>query len=155
LVKKHAPMVWGVCRRLLGSHHDAEDAFQATFLVLARKVSSISPREKVANWLYGVACKTARKAKASRARKLSREKQFIPMPDIEKTRDDSWQELMPVLDLELSRLPKKYRVALILCELEGKSRKQAARELGLPEGTVAGHLTRGRSLLANRLRKHA
>jgi RNA polymerase sigma factor (sigma-70 family) len=154
LVRKHAPMVWGVCRRVLGNHHDAEDAFQATFLVLARKAASISPRDKVAGWLYGVACKTARKAKAGRARKFSREKQVTQMPDNETIRDDTWQDLLPMLDQELSRLPKKYRLALVLCELEGKTRKQAARELGLPEGTVAGHLTRGRTLLANRLRRY-
>jgi RNA polymerase sigma factor (sigma-70 family) len=154
LVRKHAPMVWGVCRRFLGNHHDAEDAFQATFLVLVRKASSISPRDKVANWLHGVACKTARKAKAARIRCLSREKQLNHMPEIATVPDDAWQDLVPILDQELDRLPEKYRVALILCELEGKTRKQAARELGLPEGTLAGHLSRGRTMLARRLSRY-
>src|SRR5687768_10043471 len=81
LVYRHGPMVWGVCRRVLGSHHDAEDAFQATFLVLARKAETVQPREMVANWLYGVAQQTARKARALAAKRGTRERQVTSMPD--------------------------------------------------------------------------
>src|SRR5262245_12794824 len=101
LVKRHGAMVWGVCLRVLGNHHDAEDAFQATFLVLARKASSIHPRHQVANWLYGVAMQTARKARARSARLKSREKQVAHMPETEAAGQDPWQNLEPVLDREL------------------------------------------------------
>jgi RNA polymerase sigma factor (sigma-70 family) len=150
LMRRHGPMVWGVCRRLL-SHHDAEDAFQATFLVLVRKAASVVPREMVANWLYGVACQTAKRARAMRARRRTRERQGTTMPEPQAPERDPWNDLKPLLDEELSRLPDKYRVALVLCDLEGETRKEAAQRLGLPEGTLAGHLTRGRALLARRL----
>src|SRR5215471_10991398 len=104
LVKRHGPMVWSVCRRLLG-HHDAEDAFQATFLVLVHKASSIASREQLANWLYGVARQTALKARATAARRKEREKQVAKMPEpavAERDLGDDW------LDHELSRLPDKY-----------------------------------------------
>ncbi len=151
LVQRHGPMVWGVCRRVLGNHHDAEDAFQATFLVLVRKARSVRPREMVGNWLYGVAHHTALKARATRAKRSTREKQVIDMPESEAPREAARGDLQIALDQELSRLPDKYRVALVLCDLEGKTRKEAARQLGLPEGTLAGRLTRGRALLARRL----
>jgi len=154
LVRRHGPMVWGVCHRVLGNHHDAEDAFQATFLVLVRKASTIMPREKVANWLYGVAHQTARKARATAARRKGRERQVTPMPDAEAVQPDLWHDLEPLLDQELSRLPDKYRVVLVLCDLEGRTRKEAARRLGIPEGTVAGHLARAREMLAKRLARH-
>jgi RNA polymerase sigma factor (sigma-70 family) len=151
LVQRHGPMVWGVCRRVLGSHHDAEDAFQATFLVLARKAASVVPREMVGNWLYGVAHQTAMKARAMRARRRTRERQVTKMPEPEAPQRDVWADLQPVMDRELSRLADKYRVAIVLCYLEGKTRKEAARQLGCPEGTLAGRLARGRALLAKRL----
>src|SRR5205823_6469758 len=135
LVQRHGPMVWGVCRRLLHSHHDAEDAFQATFLVLLRKAASVVPREMVSNWLYGVAHQTARKARATAAKRRARERQVGQMPEPVVTEQGLWRELRPVLDQELARLPDKYRVALVLCDLEGKTRKEAARQLGCPEGT--------------------
>ncbi len=150
LMCRHGPMVWGVCRRLL-SHHDAEDAFQATFLVLLRKAVSIVPRERVANWLYGVAYQTARKAQAMQAKRRTREQQAMILPEPQAVERDVWNDLQPFLDEELSRLPDKYRVAIVLCDLHGKTRKEAARQLGLSEGTLAGHLTRGRSMLARRL----
>jgi RNA polymerase sigma factor (sigma-70 family) len=151
LVRRHGPMVWGVCRRLLRGHQDSEDAFQATFLVLARKAASIVPREMVANWLYGVAHQTAFKARAVAARRAARERQVAQMPEPAEAERDSWSDLRSVLDEELSRLPERYRVAIVLCDLEGRSRKDAARQLGCPEGTLAGRVTRGRALLARRL----
>jgi RNA polymerase sigma factor (sigma-70 family) len=150
LVKRHGPMVWGVCRRLL-SHHDAEDAFQAAFLVLFRKAASIRPREMVANWLYGVAHQTALQARRAVARRKERETLVSKMPEPEAVQQDLWHDLQPLLDQELSRLPDKYRAVIILCDLEGKTRREAARQLGLPEGTVAGWLARARTMLAKRL----
>ena len=151
LVRRHGPMVWGVCRRVLGNHHDAEDAFQATFLVLVRRAAAIVPREMVGNWLYGVAYRTALKAKAALAKRRSREKQVAALPEIEVEPQHLQLELQAVLDQELSRLPDKYRVAIVLCDLEGKTRTEAARQLGVPPGTLAARLTRGRALLAKRL----
>src|SRR5262245_23998986 len=151
LVRRHGPMVWGVCHRILRNHHDAEDAFQATFLVLVRKAVSIRQREMTANWLYGVAHQTAMKARAILAKRRTREKQGTAMPEPQAPEQDTWNDLQPLLDQELSRLPDKYRVAIVLCDLEGKTRQQAARQLGLPEGTLAGRLTRGRAMLARRL----
>jgi RNA polymerase sigma factor (sigma-70 family) len=151
LVRRHGPMVWGVCRRLLRNTHDAEDAFQATFLVLVRKAASIASRQLVANWLHGVAHVTAMKARATAARRKNRETQVREMPEpavLEK--DLSW-DLQPLLDEELNRLPDKYRAVIILCDLEGMTRKETARQLGCPEGTVAGHLARARVMLAKRL----
>jgi RNA polymerase sigma factor (sigma-70 family) len=154
LVQRHAPMVWGVCRRALANYYDAEDAFQATFLVLVRKAASIVPRGMVANWLYGVAQQTALKARATAARRRGREKQVAEMPDPGVVEQEFWGDLQALLDEALSRLPDKYRVVLVLCDLEGKARKEAARELGWPEGTVAGRLARARALLAKRLARH-
>jgi RNA polymerase sigma factor (sigma-70 family) len=154
IVRRHGPLVWGVCRRLLRSHHDAEDAFQATFLVLARKAASIASRALLANWLYGVAHRTALKAKSRAARRQARERQVAQMPEPKAIDRDLWGGLELVLDQELSRLPDKYRNAIILCDLEGKTRKQAARELGVPEGTVASRLATARDTLAKRLARH-
>src|SRR5262245_50930435 len=151
LVQRHGPMVWGVCRRILRNHHDAEDAFQATFLVLVRKAVSIRQRETMANWLYGVAHQTAMKARAILAKRRTREKQGTAMPEPQAPEPDTRNDLQPLLDQELSRLPDKYRVAIVLCDLEGKTRQEAARQLGLPDGTLAGRLTRGRAMLARRL----
>src|SRR5262245_27739717 len=133
LVRKHAAMVWGVCRRRVGHVHDAEDAFQATFLVLARKAASVVPREAVGNWLYGVAYHTALKAKAAFARRHRMEKQVTVLPESEAPRPDLWEELQPLLDDELSRLPDKYRTPVILCDLEGRPRREVARRLQIPE----------------------
>jgi RNA polymerase sigma factor (sigma-70 family) len=155
LVRRHGPMVWGVCRRILRSHHDAEDAFQATFLVLVRKAASVVPREMVANWLYGVAHQTALKARATTAKRHEREKQVKEIPDPGAGPEpDPWRDLQPLLDHELSGLPDKYRVAVALCDLQGKSRKEAARQLEIPEGTLSSRLTSARRLLAKRLTRH-
>jgi RNA polymerase sigma factor (sigma-70 family) len=147
-------MVWGVCRRLLRNYHDAEDAFQATFLVLVRKAASVWPRGMVANWLYGVAHQTALKARATVARTAGRERQLATLPEPAGREPDLWGDLQPVLDQELSRLPDKYRAVLVLCDLEGKTRKEAAGQLRVPEGTVAGRLARARTMLARRFARH-
>jgi RNA polymerase sigma factor (sigma-70 family) len=154
LMHRHGPMVWGVCRRLVANHHDAEAAFQATFLVLVRRASFIIPRERVGNWLYGVAHQTSLKAGARLAKRRTRERQMMTMPEAPAPEQNPWDDLQPLLDQELSRLPEKYRVAIVLCDLEGNTRKETARQLGVPEGTLAGWLTRGRALLAKRLTRH-
>src|SRR5262245_60150662 len=144
LVWRHARMVWGVCCRLL-NHHDAEDAFQATFLVLVRKAADV-PRQAVANWLYGVARQTTVRLRATAAKRGRRERQVgtMPEPTVAEVRDTDWQS---VLDEELSRLPNHYRGIIVLCDLEGMTRKEAARQLGLPEGSVASRLARARVML--------
>ena len=151
IVHRHGPMVWGVCRRVLRDHHDAEDAFQATFLVLARKAASIMIREKLGNWLYGVAYQTAMKARAMRARRRAREIPMPAVPEPEVVSHGLTDDLTDRLDAELSRLPEKYRIPIVLCELEGKSLKEAASQLGWPIGTVSSRLSRARSMLAKRL----
>jgi RNA polymerase sigma factor (sigma-70 family) len=151
LVRRHAPMVWGVCRRVVPGHQDAEDAFQATFLVLVRKAASVVPRQMVGNWLYGVAYQTAVKARAIAARRQAREKQVTDMPEPQDRPFHSLPDLQPVLDQELTRLPARYRAVIVLCDLEGKTRGEAARQLGVPGGTVAGWLARARAMLAKRL----
>jgi RNA polymerase sigma factor (sigma-70 family) len=151
LVRRHGPMVLGVCRRLLRNPHDAEDAFQATWLVLARKAGSVVPREAVGNWLYGVALRTAQEARRLAARRRAREKQVKDLPHPAVWPEDVGQDWRPLLDQELNRLPDKYRVAVVLCDLEGRTRKDVAQQLNLPEGTVSGRLTTARRMLANRL----
>jgi RNA polymerase sigma factor (sigma-70 family) len=150
LVRRHGPMVWGVCRRILHNEHDAEDAFQATFLVLVRRAASVVPREMVANWLHGVARQTAWKARTTAAKRMERERQVTEMPEPAVAEQDFWHDVRPLLDQELGRLPKKHRAVIVLCDLEGKTRKEAARQLGVPEGTIAGWLARARRMLARR-----
>jgi RNA polymerase sigma factor (sigma-70 family) len=151
LVRRHGPMVLGVCRRLLPEPHDAEDAFQATFLVLVRKAASIARPHLLGNWLHGVAWRTAREARTLGARRRTRERQVTTMPEPEAPVAAAGHDLRPVLDEELRRLPENYRIAVVLCDLEGKSRREAARQLGWPEGTLSGRLARARQLLARRL----
>jgi RNA polymerase sigma factor (sigma-70 family) len=150
LVRRHGPMVLGVCRRVLRNPHDADDAFQATFLVLVRRAASVQPSGRVGNWLYGVAYRTALEARRAAARR--RAKEALAMPPAEST-DDIWADLRPLLDQELSRLPDRYRGPVVLCDLEGQTQKEAARQLGCPEGTVSSRLARGRALLARRLQR--
>jgi RNA polymerase sigma factor (sigma-70 family) len=152
LLRRHGPMVWGVCRRLL-SHHDAEDAFQATFLVLVRKAKSVVPREMIGNWLYGVAHQTALQARRAAARRRAREVQVTVMPDTAVEQQNQWPDVQLLLDQELSCLPDHYRAVIVLCELEGRTRREVARLLEVPEGTVAGRLARARTMLARRLTK--
>ena len=148
-------MVMGVCRRLLGSAHDAEDAFQATFLVAVRKAASVRPRELFGNWLYGVAYRTALVARGRLARRRVKETQVDDMPHPPQSEPDAGsEELRQFLDQELSRLPEKYRVPVVLCELEGRSRRDVARQLGLPEGTLSSRLATARKKLGRRLSRH-
>jgi RNA polymerase sigma factor (sigma-70 family) len=136
LMRRHGPMVWGVCRRMVSNREDAEDAFQATFLVLVRKPESVRPAERVGNWLHGVAVRAARKAVRAAARR--RERQVPELPEPETVAEGVWHDLIPVLDEEVDRLPEKYRLPVVLCDLEGNTRREAAERLGWPEGTVAG-----------------
>jgi RNA polymerase sigma factor (sigma-70 family) len=116
LVHRHGPMVWGVCRRVLANHHDAEDAFQATFLVLVRRAASIASRELLANWLYGVAYQTAVKARATVAKRKVRERHVSEMPEPAVRKQDNWNDVQPLLDQELNHLPDSYRVVVVLCD---------------------------------------
>jgi RNA polymerase sigma factor (sigma-70 family) len=153
LVERHGPMVLGVCRRVLGDRHEAEDAFQATFLVLARKAGAIARREQLANWLHGVASRTALDARARANRRRAREHRAFSGAAAGIRPDDGPErgELRAVLDEELARLPASYRGAVVLCELDGLSRQAAARRLGIPEGTLSSRLARAKDLLRHRL----
>jgi RNA polymerase sigma factor (sigma-70 family) len=144
-------MVLGVCRRILGDPHEADDAFQATFLVLATKAASVVPAEMLPNWLYGVARQTAVRARAAAARRRRRERQVPRMPEPLAVQADPCDDLRPLLDAELACLPGKYRVAVVLCDLEGRSHKDAASRLGWPVGTLASRHSRGRRMLKERL----
>ncbi len=152
LLRRYGPLVLGVCRRLLRDPHDSEDAFQATFLVLLRKASTLRDRDLLAGWLYGVACRSALKARGNRARRRAREQ---PLPEEPAAPADVpvETELRTVLDEELRRLPAKYRLPIILCYLQGATYAEAARRLGWPAGTVSGRLARARDLLRARLER--
>jgi RNA polymerase sigma factor (sigma-70 family) len=154
LVQRHGPMVWGVCQRVLRNQHDTEDVFQATFLVLARKAASVSPREKLANWLYGVAFQTAVRARSARARRQIRERQVANMPEPVARDLDLWDDLQPLLDQEIARLPARYREVVVLCDLQGRTRREVAGQLRIAEGTVASRLATGRKTLAKRLARY-
>jgi RNA polymerase sigma factor (sigma-70 family) len=150
LVRRHGPMVLGVCRRVLRHDQDAEDAFQATFLVLARKAASVRKRDAVGSWLYGVAYRTARRLRDLRARRQAREKQVDVMPQPQ-ARPEEVPDWWPLLDQELNRLPEAYRAPVVLCDLQGVSRREAARQLRLSNGSLSRRLAEGRRLLAGRL----
>jgi len=151
IVARYGPMVLGVSRRVLQNLHDAEDAFQATFLVLARKASSLSKDRPLGNWLYTVAFHTACKAKANVLRRQKYET-AVPTREASAPPDDLvLAELRAVLDEELSRLPAKYRNPLVLCYLQGKTNEAAAQQLGWTKGTVSGRLARARDVLRGRL----
>jgi RNA polymerase sigma factor (sigma-70 family) len=153
LLERYGPMVMGVCRRALPDPHDADDAFQATFLVLVRKAGSIQEQELVGNWLYGVAFRVARRARLNAARRgLQRtEVPDMAIPGWTSVTDN--QEARLLLDEELQRLPRKYRVPLVLCYLEGKTNEATARYLRCPTGTVKTRLAKGRELLRARLER--
>lgn len=150
LVHRHGPMVWSVCRRLLTRTEDAEDAFQAAFVVLLRRAGSIRQGSLLGNWLYGVAYRVAVRARATAARRGALEKQGIAAEPAAEPVDaaNDWQRL---LHEEVFRLPEKYRRPIVLCYLNGQTNGEAASALGWPEGTVKGRLNRARELLRNRL----
>jgi RNA polymerase sigma factor (sigma-70 family) len=151
LVRRHGAMVFAVCRRQLGDFHDAEDAFQATFLVLSRRAASVSPRDAVGNWLHGVAYRTALRIRSRRARILAKERAMNDLPHPEFSSPESTDELRLILDREICRLPDKYRLPVILCELEGRPRREVAVQLLLAEGTLSSRLANARRILARRL----
>src|SRR4029077_18575241 len=132
IVRRHGPMVLGVCPRVVGDPPLAEDAFQAPFLVLARRAAVVRPRHLVGHWLYGVAYRTALKARGAAARRQAKEKQVDAMTQPAVSRDEAWNDLQRVLDTELARLPDKYRVPILLCDLGGRPQRDVARELKLP-----------------------
>jgi RNA polymerase sigma factor (sigma-70 family) len=150
LVIRHGPMVLGVCRRILDDPHAAEDAFQATFLVLVKKARTLRDRDRVTSWLYGVAQRVARKAKAESARRRVVESRLVPAV-VQGAGDHAQAELRAVIDEEIGRLPERYRLPLILCHLEGMRHHEAAERLGCPVGTVESRLSRARDQLRARL----
>jgi RNA polymerase sigma factor (sigma-70 family) len=152
LVRRHGPLVMGVCRRVTGQAQDAEDAFQATFLVLAKKAAVLRTPELLGNYLYGVAFRVAWRAKRSALRRRTREVAVSALPDPPApSPPPAMPELLPILDEELAALPACYREAIVLCDLRGASREAAATALGIPEGTLSSRLANGRQKLAARL----
>jgi RNA polymerase sigma factor (sigma-70 family) len=151
LVGRYGPLVFGVCRRILSDPNDADDAFQATFLVLVRKGATLRDPGKLANWLYGVAYRTARKLRAKAAQRTKSERQAGEMPTKSDFHEMKYDELQAILDEEISQLPEKYALPLVLCYLEGKTNAQAAAQLGWPEGSISRRLSRAREILRSRL----
>ncbi len=149
LVRRHGPLVYGVCRRVLANSCEADDAYQAVLIVLARKAGTVRDPGRLAPWLYGVAVRCARRARAVTLARRSRE---APMPDLPaRAVDADWADVRPLLDDEVDRLPDKLRAALVLCELQGVGRAEAAMRLGVPEGTVSSRLARAKDTLRIRL----
>jgi RNA polymerase sigma factor (sigma-70 family) len=151
LVQRHGPMVLGICQGILHDDHDAEDIFQATFLVLVRKPASIGKPASLASWLHGVAYRLAMKARVAAARRRACEKEAAAMPRQEPQDPLLWHDLRPVLHEEVDRLPERYRLPFVLCYLEGKTNQEAADLLGWPKGTVLSSLSRARQRLRGRL----
>jgi RNA polymerase sigma factor (sigma-70 family) len=151
LIQRHGPMVLGVCRRVLNNAHDAEDAFQATFLILARKAAAIRQQESVSGWLYQVAYHTALKARVRSSRRAARERETTALPPADPLAEASWREVHALLDEELQRLPDRYRAPLVLCYLEGQTQEQAAAQLGWTKSTLRRRLEEGRQRLRQRL----
>jgi RNA polymerase sigma factor (sigma-70 family) len=154
LVGRHGAFVLAVCRRVVGDRHLAEDAFQATFLVLARKATAVRPREGVRAFLYGIAVRVALEARTVSARHSARESSVSALPERAADRfEPPDTDVLRVLDEEVAALPDHLREAVVLCELDGLSRKEAAVRLGIAEGTLSSRLAKARRLLAERLRK--
>jgi RNA polymerase sigma factor (sigma-70 family) len=154
LVRRLGPMVLGVCWRVTADAHLAEDAFQAAFLVLARRAMDVHPREAVRGWMYGVAARTAQKARVMSARRRTREVPTAVLPDCPASQqDETDSDVLRILDAEVAALPDHLRTVVVLCELDGRSRKDAAVRLGIPEGTLSSRLAKARQVLADRLRK--
>jgi len=153
LVQRHGPMVLGVCRRVLRDDHDTEDAFQAAFVVLARKAGTICKHDSVASWLYKVSYRIALRSRMDRCRRQAQTKLLPPRPQESEVVDVVRQELRQVLDEEVQRLPEKYREPILLCYLQGQTNEEAAALLRCPTGTVKIRLSRGRDILRKRLVK--
>jgi RNA polymerase sigma factor (sigma-70 family) len=153
LLERHGPLVLGVCRRILHDVHDADDAFQATFLVLVRKVASIAKRQSLGSWLYGVAYRIALKAKTRAHQRRAHERNAVNPPTRDPLEEVLWRDLRPVLDEEVNRLPEKYRAPVVLCYLEGMSYAETARQLECCKGAVALRLEQARDRLRERLRR--
>jgi RNA polymerase sigma factor (sigma-70 family) len=151
LVWRHAAMVQNLCQRVLRDAHEAEDAFQATFLVFARKAGSIGNRDALGGWLYKVASRVAFRLRAKGAKRDARQQPVDDVPAEETADNLPWRDLRPILDEEINRLPEKYRAAVVLCYLEGHTNEEAAAQLGCPKGTVVSRLARGRERLRGRL----
>ncbi|HVK12658.1 MAG TPA: sigma-70 family RNA polymerase sigma factor [Gemmataceae bacterium] len=151
LVRRHGPMVFGVCRRVLLDSHDAEEAFQSTFLVLVRKAGGLAQPERLGNWLHGVAQRTAAKLKVAAARRAAHEAGAGPTEAAPP--DTDWADIRQALDEELVALPEKYRAPLVMCYLQGLTNEEAARRLGWPTGSMSYRLARGRELLRDRLHR--
>ncbi len=149
LVRRHGKMVFGACRRVLGNAADADDAFQAVFVVLVRKAHSLTDRTCVGNFLYATAVLTARKARTMATRRRANEAKAVRSESAGLTGVDD--EVTQLLDDELAGLPDKYREPVVLCELEGLSRKEAAARLGIPVGTISSRLATAHRMLAKRL----
>ncbi len=152
IVGRHGAMVLGVCRRVVRDEHTAEDAFQATFLALALKAGTIRNRDSLGAWLYGVAARISRRARDVSRRRAGHSPAHARLDSRSDSEIDAEAiELRSVLDEEVDRLPRAYRIAVVLCYLEGKTQEDAARELGWSKGTVSGRLARAKDLLRARL----
>ncbi len=150
LVERHGPMVLRVCRRLLDDPNDAEDAFQATFLVLLRRAGAIHSRCSVAAWLHGVAMRVAARGRVESARRRRIERRGM-RPETERNDDADRRDIEAIIDVELARLPEKYRAPVVLCYFEGLTHERAADHLGWPVCTLRARLSRARKLLRSRL----
>src|SRR5262245_15217942 len=151
LVKRHGPLVWGVCRRILRDHALAEDAFQAVFIILAKKAGAIRKRDAVASWLFGVAQRVARQARRRRQRERDNVRHVAENRRQDDRLDLRWDATLALMEEELGRLPNCYRAPLLACYLEGRTQDEAARELGWPLGTLRRRLDKGREILKARL----
>jgi RNA polymerase sigma factor (sigma-70 family) len=150
LIERHGPMVLGVCRTVLREPHDVEDAFQSTFVALARRAGTITHRDTIAPWLHRVAFRLSAKARRKARRDRARER-IRPDFGMERPSRPPDLFLMPVLREEVSRLPDSYRLPVVLCYLEGKTNEEAAAQLRCPVGTIKGRLSRARRTLRDRL----
>jgi RNA polymerase sigma factor (sigma-70 family) len=150
LVQRYGAMVWGLCVRQLGQTPEAEDAFQATFLVFVRKAASLRGPQSLGPWLYGVAYRTALKLRGQRAQRAVRESPLTEQIAEERA-ESIWNDVKPILDEEINRLPTKYRLPVLLCYLQGLNSEEAAQRLGCAKGTVFSRLSRARDLLRRRL----